>query len=269
MRRVLLTGANNLTGSHILHHLLASNVSVRAVVGSREEAQALQYQYSSTNPLLLDFAIVAQKDLAVPGAFDDALSERTDPFDTVIHTVPAEPSEEADCLARFINLESDSLVSFLKSVRDVAPTVRRVIITASLTPFARWLVDPQVEQAPRSGHSTSQRAAEIDSDYVLATSQASDNIVADSLWNWMRGASALFDLVYLTAPSIYGPSMRPLENSSDLEEVLNPTRIQHARILLFFFFFFCSIKQSTQGKLLQASQVETGNPGATHSETFC
>ncbi|KAF2791964.1 hypothetical protein K505DRAFT_247759 [Melanomma pulvis-pyrius CBS 109.77] len=219
MKRVLLTGSYSLTGSHVLHQLLSYNVSVRAVVGSREEAQVLEQQYPPTTTPLLDFAVVPPKDLSVPGAYDDALNEYPEPFDTVIHTITAEPSEEADCLSRFINMETESLINFLTSVKEVASRVHRVIITTSLTPFARWLVDPQVERDPRRGSivSSSSRVAEIDSEYVLATSQASDNIVYDALWKWMKDSHARFDLVTLTAPSIWGPHIRQLENSADLE----------------------------------------------------
>jgi len=221
MKRVLLTGSYNLAGSHILHQLLSYNVSVRAVVGSREEAQILEKQYPPTTNPLLDFAVVPPRDLAVPGAYDDALNGYPEPFDTVIHTVTDDPPEEADCLSRFINVETEGLLNFLRSIRDVATGVQRVIITTSLTPFARWLVDPQMERDPRRGSigsiSSLPRAAEIDSDYVLATSQASDNIVYEAVWKWMKDSQARFDLVTLTAPSIWGPQIRPLENSADLE----------------------------------------------------
>lgn len=218
VKRVLLTGAHNLIGSHILDQLLACNVSVRAVVRSREEAHSLQQQYFHTNPSLLDFALVLQKDLAIPGAFDEALRGYPQPFDAVIHTVAADPSEEADCLSRFITLETETLINCVRSAKDIAPTVQRVIVTTSLTPFARWLVDPLVERNGRGPDASSQRVVDVDSEYVLATSQASDNIVYDTLWRWIKDAQARFDLVSVTAPSVYGPSIRPLENSSDLEE---------------------------------------------------
>lgn len=216
--RILLTGASSLIGSHILNQLLSYDVSVRAVTGSSEEAHALRQQYPASNPPRLDFAIVPHSDLAIPGAYDEALREHTEPFDTIIHTVTADPSEEADCLARFVNLETESSINFLRSVQALTSRVRRVVITASLSPFARWLVDPQVERSPRGGNPAPHRPAEIDSEYVLATSQASDNIVHDALRKWMRDAQARFELVYVTAPSVYGPSIRPLQNSSDLQE---------------------------------------------------
>ncbi|KAF2259466.1 NAD(P)-binding protein [Lojkania enalia] len=218
VQRVLLTGANNLIGSHILHQLLYSNVSVRAVVRSREEAQTIQQQYPPTNPPRLDFAIIHPRDLAIPGAYDDALNAYPEPFDAVLHVIAADASEEADCLSRFIHLETDTLINFLRSVKEVSTSVRRVVVISTLTPFARWLVDPQAERSPRGDNLLASRSVEIDPEYILATSQASDNIIHEALWRWRKDANAQFDLVFLTAPSIYGPSIRPLNNSSDLEE---------------------------------------------------
>jgi nucleoside-diphosphate-sugar epimerase len=222
MRRVLLTGASHLVGSHVLGQLLAHNLCVRAVVASREEAEALQQSFPGAGPSRLDFAIVRTRDIGVPGAYDDALNGNAHPFDTVIHALAADPNDEADCLSRFITLETDTLINFLQSVRKIGTSVERVIMITSLSPFARWLVDPFVLRSPiatSSPFSFSPRGPpEVDAEYVLATCQASDNIVYNDIRNWITSSQARFDLVAVTAPSIYGPSMRPLENSSDLQE---------------------------------------------------
>lgn len=217
-RRLLVTGASTLIGSHILHQLLAYDVSVRAVVGSNEEVQTLRQQYPTSTHPRLEVAIVPHKESAIPGAFEGALRDYPEPFDTIIHTVAADPAEDADCLARLVNMETESSINLLRSIRAVTSRVHRVVVITSLSPFARWLVDPQMEPLSPGGYYNQQRAAEIDSEYVLATSQASDNIIYDALWKWMRDVHAPFDLVYLTAPSVYGPSIRTLENSSDLQE---------------------------------------------------
>ncbi|KAF1963758.1 NAD(P)-binding protein [Byssothecium circinans] len=217
-RRILVTGANNLVGSHILRRLLTYDVSVRAVVESSEQVQSLRQQYPAWSHPRLDFAVVSHQELLSPNAFEQSIADRQEPFDTIVHTVTADPADEADCLARFVNLETESLTNFLRTVKLAGPQVQRVVFATSLSPFARWLVDPQVERSPSGGTPSHSRAASIDSEYVLATCQASDNIVHDALRKWMRDVRAHFDLVYLTAPSVYGPSIRPLQNSSDLQE---------------------------------------------------
>jgi nucleoside-diphosphate-sugar epimerase len=219
--RILLTGANSLTGSHILSQLLSQGTfSVRAVVDSREAAYALQHLYPRIAPGSLDLAIVLAQDASTPRVFEAALSDHSRPFDVVIHTLSPTPYGVADCLAKVINLETEKTSNFLKSVQQVARAVRRVVIVTSLTPFARWLVDPlgQVDRSVPGGTDYTSSSRVPNSEYILATSQASDNIVYDAVSRWTREASITFDVVYLTAPSIYGPAIRSLASSSDISE---------------------------------------------------
>lgn len=214
--RILLTNADSLTGSHILKILLSENsLAIRAVVGSREKAYAIQQQYRQYTAKTLDLAVVPERDAATQGSFDIALSDYANPFHTVVHALTASSSEQADCLARFISLESEAVINFLKSVQQLAKFVRRVVIVTSLTPFARW---QQVERSSGSVFGGPASHAFIDPEYILATSQAGDNIVHDAVLKWVRESGAHFDIVYITAPSCYGPAVCPLETSSDVFE---------------------------------------------------
>lgn len=216
-RRILLTGADTLIGGRTLNQLLAYDVSVRAVVGSHDQGQVhlLRQQYPAARYPWLEIAMVPQSRLSTPGAFDDALRDHPEPFDTIIHVATVH-SEEADCLARFVNIRTECILHFLRSINRLNARVHRVVVVTSLSPFARWLVQP--DPGPYNPyHPASHRGSEVDPEYILATSQASDNIVYAAIKNWMLGARARFEFVYVAAPSVYGPSMR-LGNSSDLQE---------------------------------------------------
>jgi nucleoside-diphosphate-sugar epimerase len=218
--RILLTGANSLTGSHILSQLLSQgSFSVRAVVDSREAAYALQQLYPQTAPGSLDLAIVHAQDASVPRIFEPALSDHSWPFELVIHALSHTYSGEADCLAKVINLETEAVSNFLKSVKRVGCAVRRVVIVTSLTHFARWLIyDGQANwSVPRHVISYANSVIPNPED-ILATSQASDNVVYDAVSRWTREARVTFDVAYLAAPSIYGPTVRSLGASSDISE---------------------------------------------------
>ena len=218
--RILLTGANSLTGSHILSQLLSQGLfSVRVVVDSRDAAHALQQQYPRTAPGSLDLAIVLARDASVPGIFEAALSDHSRPFELVIHALAHRYCGEANCLAKAITLETETVTGFLASVKRVGRAVRRVAIVTSLTHFARWLASDG--QASRSvpGHAMNSPGLVIsDPENILATSQASDNIVYEAVSRWAREARVPFDIAYLVAPSIYGPTVRSLATSSDLSE---------------------------------------------------
>ena len=212
--RILLTGADTLLGSHILKLLLSdSELSIRAVVGTNEAAYAIQQQYIHKATTILDFVVIPGRDLGRPGAFDNVLDDHLDHFHTVIHTLTTTILDEADCLARFINLGSETVVNMLKSIQRRA---RRVVLISSLTHFARWLArDSQIE---RSTAKTIAGPTAFDAEYVLAASQAGDNIVHEAVSVWAKSSGARFDIFYITTPSYYGPATCPLGSSTDLSD---------------------------------------------------
>ena len=214
--RILLTGADSLTGSHVLNLLVSDRqISVRAIVEAKERAYALLQQHHEISSAL-DLMVIPKTEVAAPGTFNMALDDHGNPFQTVIHVLTARSSDETDCLARFINFESDAVLSLLASVHQVAKQVRRVVLVTSLTRFARWLAT-DVQPDRRTGSSI-ERQTVVDQEYILATSQAGDNIVHDAVSKWWKTSGASFDIVHITSPSCYGPAVRSLETSSDLSE---------------------------------------------------
>ncbi|KAH8712235.1 hypothetical protein GQ44DRAFT_625341 [Phaeosphaeriaceae sp. PMI808] len=219
MTRVLVTGADGLAGSHILTQLLSyDGVSIRAVVNSQEAAHTLHHQYRRVPSSSLDVVTTSGRYFTAGSILYDTYGSFSAPFDAVVHTSSADASDEADCLARFIKIETEAVITFLKSIQETSKTVRRVVIVTSLTPFARWLVVPQVDRGPGRSFGGHSRPQEADADSILATCQASNSIVYEDVMKWVKTSGALFDVTYITAPSVYGPTVYPLETSSDLSE---------------------------------------------------
>jgi len=217
--RVLLTGADTLAGSHILAQLLPQDaVSVRAIVGSQEATHAIHEQYRHISPSSLDLITVSSEQHTVSNTVEDALCDLSQPFEAVVHTLIPKTSDEADCLTKFVHLETESVIRFLASVQHVARNVRRVVIVTSLAPFARWLVNPQPDRFSERVVRDDFLTSAIDAEHVLATSQASSSTVYDSVLRWMRASGAHFDIAFISTPSVYGPTVLPLETSSDLSE---------------------------------------------------
>ncbi|KAF2746873.1 NAD(P)-binding protein [Sporormia fimetaria CBS 119925] len=210
MKRALLTGGSTFAGSHILEQLLAAQISVRAVVASREETERIQKLYPRLQPSHLDFKILIPEEATVPGAYEECLFDQDTPFDTVIHLTP-DPIE-VDCLSRYIAQETEALLGLLNDVRQVATRVTKVIIITYLTHFSRWLADSSATRSPIVGRRMPERTSQDDLEYVLATIVASYNIICDSLHRWTLENKAKFDLNTIAAPNIYGPSLYPLEN---------------------------------------------------------
>lgn len=217
--RILLTGPDGLTGSHILAQLLSEEtVSVRAVTNSFEATHAICRQYQSTPSSRLDlFALYSGEDIS-SGTIESALTDDMRPFEAVVHTLIPKHSDNADCLAKFIHLETESVIAFLAAVQRAAPDVRRVVVVTSLVPFARWLVGPQTPGSPQLGINSASPSSTVDTEDLLVTSQASNSTVHDAIMKWRRASRAHFDVVYISTPSVYGPTVHPLETSSDLSD---------------------------------------------------
>lgn len=217
--RILLTGADTLTGSHILAQLLSyDSVSVRAVVQSRDAAQAIYEHYHRSPTPSLDFVALPVEEHLVHGAMENALRDMSRPFGAVLHTLIPKHSDAADCLSTFVKLETEEMLRFLSLVQRVAPYVRRVVIVSSLTPFARWLIHPPVPQNLEQSPSRTSPPRDLDAEHILATSQASSSTMYDAILQWTKISGARFDIAYVSTPSVYGPSFLPLETSSDLSE---------------------------------------------------
>jgi nucleoside-diphosphate-sugar epimerase len=126
--RVLLTGANGFLGSNILKQLLPrQDVTVRAVVRSQSKIDNVKHDFGTCSNL--DFAVVP--DITSPNAFDDALSKTDVPFDTVIHSASPFLFKDVKSNYDFLDPAVKGTTEILKSVKAVAPSVKRVIVTSS------------------------------------------------------------------------------------------------------------------------------------------
>lgn len=131
--RVLLTGANGFLGSHILKQLLDHpGVSVRAVVRSASKVEAVKNDFGAYGNL--DFAVVP--DITAPNAFHEALSSSDVPFDLVIHSASPFLYKAATNNRDFLDPAVNGTTEILKSVKAIAPAVKRVVVTSSFASVA-------------------------------------------------------------------------------------------------------------------------------------
>lgn len=142
MSRVLLTGkeislrqqrANELTfklggtgfiAAHVLHVLLERGHSVVTTVRSSEKGRTILDNHKNVPKDKLSFAIV--EDIAQPGAFDQAV-QSDPPFDVVIHTASPFHFNVTDTKKDLLDPAIIGTTGVLKSVKQHAPTVKRVV----------------------------------------------------------------------------------------------------------------------------------------------
>lgn len=120
-------------GSHILKQLLdLPNISVRAVVRSAAKVEAVKNDFRPGSNL--DFAVVP--DITAPNAFNEALTSTNTPFDVVIHTASPFLYKVVKDNREFLDPAINGTTQILKSIKNVAPSVKRVVITSSLGAIA-------------------------------------------------------------------------------------------------------------------------------------
>lgn len=85
MTKVLLTGGSGFIAAHVLEILLEHNHTVITTVRSQSKADNIKKAHSeAVSSGKLDFRIV--EDIAVQGAFDDAVKSISEGLEAVIHT---------------------------------------------------------------------------------------------------------------------------------------------------------------------------------------
>jgi len=214
-QRVLLTGANGFLGSHILSQLLEQGHSVRAIVRSQSKADQILRDFSA-HASQLDFHLVP--DMTINGAFDEAV-QSTPPFDLVIHTASPYLFSAVSKNSDLIDPPVKGTVNLLQSVKDHAPTVRRIVYTGSTAANINFFIPPV--STPRKIYTeedwnpvTKQQALETDG---YTAYRGGKTFAEQEAWKFLD-TKPNFDLVVLCPPLIYGPIRHTVKSVKDLNE---------------------------------------------------
>lgn len=123
--RVLLTGGNGFIGSHILSELLHNGHQVTCTVRTASKGDNILRDFPTDNSQI---SIAVVPDITVPGAYDNAVQDN---FDTVIHTASPFVYGTVSDNREFLDPAIKGTTGLLKSIKEHAPSVKRVIYTSS------------------------------------------------------------------------------------------------------------------------------------------
>ncbi len=216
-QRILLTGANGFLGSHILSQLLEQGHFVRAIVRSQPKADQILHDFSA-HASQLDFHLVP--DMAIPGAFDEAV-QSSPPFDIIIHTASPYLFSAVSKNTDLIDPPIRGTVELLKSARNFAPTVKRIVYTSSTAANINFFVPPV--SSPKKIYTeedwnpvTKQEALEMDS---YTAYRGGKTFAEQEAWKFMETTpQPTFDLITICPPLIYGPLRHTVKSVRDLNE---------------------------------------------------
>jgi nucleoside-diphosphate-sugar epimerase len=215
-QHVLLTGANGFLGTHILSQLLAAGFHVRSIVRSQSKAD----QLSSIFPAYaskMDFGIVP--DMTIPGAFN-AVVQSSPPFTTVLHQASpfffASITKNEDFLLPAVQ----GTTNLLKSIKEFAPEVKRVIYTSSCAAVINF--DAPIATEPQKIYTDEDwnpvtYAQAMQGNKAIAY-RASKKFAELAGWNFISEEKPNFDFVSINPPMIYGPMYHPASSVEGINE---------------------------------------------------
>ncbi|KAK3172112.1 hypothetical protein OEA41_004197 [Lepraria neglecta] len=212
MSRVLLTGGTGFIAAHVLDVLLERGHSVVTTVRSAQKGQTILDNHPKLPNDMLDFVIV--EDIAQPGAFDKAVVSKP-PFEFVIHTASPFHFNVTDTQKDLLDPAIIGTTGILKSIKQHAPSVKRVVITSS---FAS-IINPSKGNNP--GYEYSEKdwnpiTAEEAVENPLAGYRASKTFAEQASWDFVEKEKPNFTIATMCPPMVLGPIVHYLQSLDSL-----------------------------------------------------
>lgn len=218
--RILLTGANGFVASHIIQQLIPRGVSLRCVVRRQAAIDAIKHDFPSPAPSKIDFALVP--DITASEAFHSALTDTDENFDIVIHTASPFLYKNVKNNLDFLEPAIKGTTCLLESVKAVAPSVKRVIVTSSCAAVCDLLhpeamggkTFTEIDWNPV----TWEEAVNAPENNRGPAYQGSKKFAEEAAWGFVRTEKPGFDVVTICPPMIYGPLAHTVFRVKDLNE---------------------------------------------------
>ncbi|KAL1311406.1 hypothetical protein AAFC00_001571 [Neodothiora populina] len=207
MTRVLLTGGSGFIAAHVLDILLQNGHSVVTTVRSQSKADGIKKAHPNA-----DLSIAIVEDIAVEGAFDEAVKSDP-PFEAVVHTASPFHFNVTDIQKELLDPAFIGTTGILQSIKKNAPTVKRVVITSSYAS----IIDPSKGNWPEHTYSeadwnpmTHEQALEA----PAAGYRASKVFAEKAAWDFVEKQKPNFSIATICPPLVFGPIVHYL-NSLD------------------------------------------------------
>ncbi|KAJ1310164.1 hypothetical protein OPQ81_006908 [Rhizoctonia solani] len=201
--RVLVTGINGFIGVHVARALIERGYTVVGAV--RHESKTARLRSILPQSIAsgsLSFGIIP--DITKPGAFDGVLSSG-ELFDAVIHTASPVLLALEDVERDVYQPAIEGTLSILRSIKALAPGVKRVVITSSFVAVA------DRSKGTRQGYTYSEEdwspvTREQGLGNIWMGYTASKILAEKAAWNFVETEKPNFTITTLCPPFVYGPA---------------------------------------------------------------
>ncbi|KAI1500609.1 hypothetical protein F5X99DRAFT_385383 [Biscogniauxia marginata] len=196
---VLLTGGSGFIASHVLDALLHAGFQVVVTTRSEEKGKRIVDSLKSSH---LSYVVV--KDIAKDGAFNNVFKSEAS-FDCIVHTASPYHLNVQDPVKDFLDPAIKGTTELLRSIKEHAPTVKRLVITSSsaaiLNPANHAKVYDETYWAPF----TWEDGLDPEKTYV-----ASKVLSEKAAWAFIEKENPNFDLAVINCTYTFGPVQRKL-----------------------------------------------------------
>ncbi|KIO31204.1 hypothetical protein M407DRAFT_221003 [Tulasnella calospora MUT 4182] len=227
MSSVLLTGANGFVAVNVLQTLLDKGCTVVGTVRSESKTNFLREKFSPfVKNGTLKFAVVP--DITVPGAFDEVLKEHR--FDAVVHTSSPFYLTATDIQTEMLDPPIKGTTGILESVFKLAPTVKRIVITATFAniqsiPKGDWPGGVYTEE-----DWSPVKLDEVSRSHPILGYVAGKLYAEKAAFDFVKEKSPNFSVTTLCPPMVFGPPEQELtslnnlnQSNTDIYDVFNGT----------------------------------------------
>ncbi|TFY51472.1 hypothetical protein EVG20_g10987, partial [Dentipellis fragilis] len=215
--KALVTGANGFIAVCVVRRLLEDGYSVRGTVRSADKGPHLRELFKSYGDKL---ELVVVPDITKEGAFDEAVKG----IDIVEHT--ASPFHlEVDTADDLIAPAVKGTLSILESIKKNAPSVKRVVITGSVSAvFNAFVKGPARLYDENDWNESVIEVVEKNPKDSLPIFWylASKTLGEKAAWEFMeKNKSAInFDLVVILPTYVFGPALHEVKEPMQLNQSL-------------------------------------------------
>ncbi|KZV71663.1 D-lactaldehyde dehydrogenase [Peniophora sp. CONT] len=209
--KVLISGVNGYVGAWVAAKYLEHGYSVRGTVRSIEKAG--KHLYDTFSKYGDKFELVEVKDITAKGAFDDAVKG----VDIVAHT--ASPFHfNFKVPEDIIDPALKGTTSILESIHAHAPTVKRVVLTASIVSIWSYFVDKPTVFTEEDWNDQAVKLVEekgADAGGAMVYG-ASKTLAERAAWKFREDNHVSWDLAVINPPYVYGPPINEVNNPESL-----------------------------------------------------
>lgn len=208
MVKVFVSGASGFIAQHVVKLLVSKGYKVIGSVRSIEKGEQLKKD-------LVDFEYEIVEDIAVPGAFDEALKKHTD-VTVFLHTASPFHYNTTDVENDLLKPAIEGTKNALKSIQEYAPQVEKVVVTSSMA---------AVYSASGGDASSPPLTEESWNDITFEESKAnarvgylgSKALAEKAAWEFLKTKKPNFTMNTVNPTLVFGPQAFP----TGLKETLN------------------------------------------------